>query len=251
MLTHTRSTAEVSPWLLPSAKLDGRTLMDHLWNRLDGMYPGKWRKEFPDAKSIESWQDAWAEAFTEDGITPQDVATGLKACRRLFDWPPSLVEFTKACRPYLIPENAFHDAVRGLAARKRGEMGQWAHPAIYWATVRVGRHDMEHCGYAVVRARWESALVEELSRASWEDIPLPAKALPAPGKTQATNDQANEALQRLSQSAEAVIADRGRDPRRFAKKIMAELAKKGGRRYSPTVVEMARRAMIDLNAGAQ
>lgn len=248
MLTHTRSTAEVSPWLLPSAKLDGRTLMDHLWNRLDGMYPGKWRKEFPDAKSIESWQDAWAEAFTEDGITPHDVATGLKACRRLFDWPPSLVEFTKACRPYLIPENAFHDAVRGLAARKRGEVGQWAHPAIYWATVRVGRHDMENCGYSVLKARWEAALVEELSRSSWADIPQPAPALPAPGKTELTRADVAPEVQKM---VAAVMRLKTRE-RGWAADIIAEHERKGGRKATVTVLAMAKRALgIELKPGEQ
>lgn len=248
MLTRTQSTAEVSPWLLPSAKLDGRTLMDHLWNRLDGMYPGKWRKEFPDAKSIESWQDAWAEAFTEDGITPQDVATGLKACRRLFDWPPSLVEFTKACRPYLIPENAFHDAVRGLAARKRGEVGQWAHPAIYWATVRVGRHDMENCGYSVLKARWEAALVEELSRSSWADIPQPAPALPAPGKTELTRADVAPEVQKM---VAAVMRPKTRE-RGWAADIIAEHERKGGRKATVTVLAMAKRALgIELKPGEQ
>lgn len=249
MTTPTRLMSEVSPWLVPTAKLDGRTLMDHLWNRLDGMYPGKWRKEFPDVESIESWQEAWAEAFTEDGVTPQDVAAGLKACRRLFDWPPSLVEFMKACRPFLIPENAFHDAVRGLAARKRGEVGQWAHPAVYWATVRVGRHDMENCGYAVLRTRWEAALSEELSRGTWGPVPAPAAALPAPDKTAVTTEQAERALKKLTSAAGAVIGDQGRDPKRGAKRILAEMGRKGGRRYSPTVVAMARRA-IESNPGA-
>lgn len=245
-----RSTYDMAAWFAPVPKLDNVSLIVHLWNRFNAMYPGKWTKEFTEEKSITGWLEGWAEAFVEDGLTPNDVATGLRACRRVYDWPPSLSEFMKLCRPFLIPENAFHDAVRGLAARKRGETGHWAHPAIYWATVRIGRHDMENCGYAVLRTRWESALSDELSRGAWEPVPAPAVALPAPDKTAVTTEQAERALRKLTSAAGAVIGDQGRDPKRGAKRILAEMGRKGGRRYSPTVVAMARRAIEQSNPGA-
>lgn len=244
MTTVAHSTCnEGSAWLRPVPKLDGRTLMDHLWNRLDGVYPGKWRKDFPDVEAITSWQEAWAEAFDQDGITPQEVAAGIQACRRLYDWPPSLTEFMKACRPELIPENAFRLAVAGMTARSAGEVGTWPHPAIYWAAVRVGRHDLLNCGYSVMQKRWEAALAEELAMGTWNEVPAPAVALPAPGKGSCSPEVVQAQMNKIMASASAVLNDKGADPKRGARKILDEMAKKGGRRYSPAVVAMAQRAL--------
>src|SRR5690606_18562053 len=107
------STFPLSVWTEPRASLDGISAIRQLFTRLDAMYPVRWRSAFPAAPAIHSWERTWAEALVEEGITPQDVATGLRNCRRLFDWPPSLTEFLRACRPALDPEAAFHQAVAG------------------------------------------------------------------------------------------------------------------------------------------
>lgn len=242
MTTVARSTSEGNGWLVPREKLDGITPIDHLWNRLSGTYGGRWLKDFPDMDSIENWKAAWAEALHEDRVTPHEVAEGLRACRRMFpDWPPAVGEFIQACRPGLIPENAFHDAVKGMTARQRGEIGEWSHPAVYWAATDVGRHDLLNCGYTVMKARWERALAAQLARSEWPPIPVPAPALPAPGTASATREDAEKALRAMG--AGAILMESGRDPRRGAKRILAETGKKGGRQYSPTVIAMAKAAM--------
>lgn len=78
-----------NPWLLRHTKLEGISLMDHLYNRLNGIYPNKFRSNFRDKQAIEDWKQAWAEAFDEEGVSPNDVALGIKNCRRMFDWPPA------------------------------------------------------------------------------------------------------------------------------------------------------------------
>ncbi|QEA10878.1 hypothetical protein [Bordetella phage vB_BbrS_PHB09] len=233
---------------MPMAKLEGISLIDHLWNRLSGTYGGRWNKDFPDMQSIENWKGAWAEAFDEDGLTPQEAAEGFRACRRLYDWPPSVTEFIKACRPYLIPENAFHDAVVGMTARQRGEIGNWRHPAVYWAAVRVGRHDLLHCGYSVMQQRWERALADELALGAWDEVPAPSIALPAPGATQATREEAEQALR--SMGAQAIGNGGKGDPRRGWRRVLAEMKDPKGRRYSPAVVAMARNA-LGLSEGSE
>lgn len=147
----------------------------------------------------------------------------------------------RAFRPGLIPENAFHDAVAGMTVRRRGEMGQWTHPAVYWATARVGSHDLPNCGYSVMQSRWERALSEELSRSEWAAIPAPAVALPAPGATQATPEEAAKALKAMG--AGTILNAFGRDPRRWAKRILAEAQRKGGRVPSLAVLSMAQAAV--------
>lgn len=251
MTTVAQSTPERSAWAVPLAKLEGISLIDHLWNRLSGTYGGRWLKDFPDMQSIENWKAAWAEAFDEEGLTPRDVAEGLRACRRMFpDWPPAVGEFIQACRPGLIPENAFHDAVAGMTARRRGEMGQWSHPAVCWAAVRVGSHDLLNCGYSVMQSRWERALSDELGRGEWAAIPAPAVALPAPGATHATPAEAAKALEAMG--AGAILNQSGRDPLRGWKRVITETENPKGKRYSPGIIAMARNALrLGVDQGAQ
>lgn len=251
MTTVAQSTANRSMWAVPMAKLDGISLIDHLWNRLSGTYGGRWLKDFPDMQSIENWKEAWAEAFDEERLTPQDVAEGLRTCRRMSpDWPPSVGEFIRACRPDLEPEVAFHKAAAGMVARHNGEQGQWPHPAIFWAAVEVGAHDMQHCSYATMKARWERTLNEVLARGEWKPVPAIVKALPAPPVTAAGRAQAEEQMRKIG--ATGIMDQSGRDPLRGWKRIIAETQDPKGRRYSPGVVAMAHNALrLGVDAGAQ
>lgn len=237
------STCE-NAWLVPHTKLEGISLMDHLFGRMNGMYPNKWRANFRDEQAIEDWKTAWAEAFDEDGITPHDVADGIRNCRRMYDWPPSLPEFLRACRPQIQPEVAFHEAVQGLIGRQRGEVGQWSHPAIFYAAVAVGAHDMLNAAYGQIQARWGKALADQLARTSWEPIPAPAPALPAPGATVTKNA---EGLQKIQELAAQAIQPGRRDPKAWARKILAN-----PKAYASISVTMARCAlgMDPLEGGA-
>lgn len=251
MTTVARSTSERNAWAVPLAKLEGISLIDHLWNRLSGTYGGRWLKDFPDMQSIENWKAAWAEAFDEENLTPADVAEGLRACRRMSpDWPPSVGEFIRACRPALEPEVAFYSAVAGMAARHNGEQGHWPHPAIFWAAVETGAHDIQHCSYATMKARWERALNEVLARGEWKPIPAIVKALPAPPVTAASRAQAEEQMRKIG--ATGILSQSGRDPMRGWKRVIAETENPKGKRYSPGIVAMARNALrMDMSQGVQ
>ena len=87
----------VSLWLQIHPTL-GVTMMDHLFNKLDAMYPGRWVACYKNETSVQNWRDTWAEAFDEERILPHQVKAGISECRKLYDWPPSLTEFIKACR---------------------------------------------------------------------------------------------------------------------------------------------------------
>ncbi len=251
MTTVTQSTAERSGWAVPLAKLEGISLIDHLWNRLSGTYGGRWLKDFPDMQSIENWKTAWAEALDDDRVTPQEVAEGLRTCRRMYpDWPPAVGEFIRACRPALEPEVAFYTAVAGMAARHNGEQGNWPHPAIFWAAVETGAHDLQHCSYVTMKARWERALNEVLARGEWKPVPTVVKALPAPPVTAAIRAQAEEQMRRIG--ASGIMNQSGRDPLRGWKRVIAEMENPKGKRYSPGVIAMARNALRhDAGLGAQ
>lgn len=113
------STAPSSCWfdVHPSLNI---SMIEHLYNRLDGAYPHWWAANFSSEESLRNWAESWVEAFEEEGITPKDVAVGLKACRRRYQKPPSCAEFIQACKPFADPVPAYHEAIVGVEARKRG-----------------------------------------------------------------------------------------------------------------------------------
>ncbi len=251
MTTVAQSTPERSAWAVPLVKLEGISLIDHLWNRLSGTYGGRWQKDFPDMLSIENWKTAWAEALDEDRVTLQEVAEGLRTCRRMYpDWPPAVGEFIRACRPALEPEVAFYTAVAGMASRHNGEQGMWPHPAIFWAAVETGAHDLQHCSYATMKARWERALNDVLARGEWKPVPAVVKALPTPPMTAASREQAEEQMRRIG--ASGIMNQSGRDPLRGWKRVIAETENPKGKRYSPGIVAMARNALrLGTDQGAE
>lgn len=110
-------------------------------------------------------------------------------------FPPTLPEFKRLCRPPLDVQEAFYEALAGIVAREQGEVGEWSHPAIYWAAVKVGFFDIKGSGYAAIQKRWETALQAIFDAGAYDPIPAPALALPAPGKGHL---DINEARQRLA-----------------------------------------------------
>jgi len=190
----------------------------------------------------ESWDQKLA------GFNEAQVRRGIAACH-LREWPPTVPEFLRLCCPWMTPEVAYHEAVRGMSARQRGETGEWSHPAVYWAAVGVSSVDLLHSTYGSLKSRWENTLADELSRRTWADIPAPRQALPAPGQTVATQEEAAAAMRRIG--ASKVLSGGGRDPRRWAHKVLAEQQRKGGRRYSMTVLAMAERAVSQPSSEIQ
>lgn len=174
----------------------GISLMDHLYNRLDGAYPGRWRKDFPDPQSIANWEESWAEAFEEEGITPAEVKIGLREVRKRYQWPPSVAEFIQAARPPINFDAAYHEAMSGLAERQAGRLGSWSHRAIYWAAQAMV-HDLLNLGQEQVKARWKKLLADHLARKGLPDVPAPALQLEAPGRSATECAAARQQLARL------------------------------------------------------
>ncbi|WP_025516800.1 hypothetical protein [Bordetella trematum] len=214
-------------------------------NEMRLMYGSKFGQQWQGLTAREL-KDSWDQKLS--GMTEREVRTGLTACLTR-DWPPSLPEFLRLCRPWMNPEVAYHEAVVGMAARRRGDIGTWSHPAIYWAAVAVGTHDLLNSTFSVMRARWEKAFGDEVGKGEWHAIPEVREALPAPGQTQATREEAEAALKAMG-ADKALQKKPGRDARAWAAKILAEQAKKGGRRYPFAVLTMAKRALgLELNPG--
>lgn len=194
------------------------------------------------AKFAQQWEgltprelrDSWNEKLA--GLTEAEIRTALVACLTR-EWPPTLPEFLRLCRPWLDPEIAYRAAVSGMAARRKGNVGAWPHPAVYWAAVDVGG-DLLVQGWQALRGRWEVAYRTQLARTSWDQIPAPTEALPAPGGTLTPQGEGAQHAQRIAGGMTKGPKGSQRD---WAKKILDEQARKGGRRYSQAVLEMARR----------
>lgn len=193
-----------NPWLVPVAKLEGKTLMEHLYGRFNGMYPYLWKANFTDMDAITDWEISWAEAFADEGIKPDDIATGLKGCRTMFPKPPSLTEFLGACRPYLEPSTAFHEAVAGMQTRAKGESFAYSHPAIFFAAIAAGQHDIMNGSYVGMQERWKKALAAQLAKKTWPEIPAPVKALPPPVVSKAEAIKENKKVMQMVEEAVSV-----------------------------------------------
>jgi hypothetical protein len=176
----TLSTSPLSVWLEPHPKLDGLALIDHLFNRLDGMYPHKWRSAFANDHAVANWRMAWAEGFADEGITLEEVRCGLRACRSQ-DWPPSFAEFFKSCRPPIDSGAALIEAVEQMRRRDTND-DAWSHPAIYWAAAKIGSFDLLSRTTKDLEPIWRRELQDQMSKGEWSDIPRRVPALPAPGQ---------------------------------------------------------------------
>ncbi|WP_174936741.1 replication protein P [Burkholderia lata] len=194
----TTSMFKQSIWLEQHPKL-GISLMDHLFNRLDGTYPNRWRISFANEQAVANWRDSWSEAFDEECLTPQMVADGLKACRKSYDWPPSLTEFLKACKPRINVDAAIYEAIEQMRKRQHGK-DTWSNPAIYWAAVKVGEFDMVSQTFSQIKPRFESALKVVLE-GTVLPVPVRVPALSAPGAAISTREYGAQRLQELGASA--------------------------------------------------
>lgn len=220
--------------------------MDHLFNRLDGAYPHKWRSAFPTQQAIDNWCVSWAEEFEDSGIVPADIKAGLKACRTKYDWPPSCAEFIKACRPSVDFLVAYYEAVSGVAARKNGEMGAWSHPAVYWAAVPLA-FDLGQQTYSQMKTRWEQALTEQMARGEWAAIPAPMLALPEPGKTELSREKAAQLAKEYGAEGVAKTATSKTDHKHWAKKIKAR-QKRGDKSLTLIQIKFADEALAGADA---
>jgi len=195
------------------------------------------------AKFAQQWEgltprelkDSWNQKLA--CLDEAQVRHGLVACMTR-EWPPTLPEFVKLCCPWMAPEVAYHEAVRGMSARKRGEIGIWSHPAVYWAAVGVSTVDLLSSTYGSIKTRWEKTLSDELAKGAWPDIPEPRQALPAPGQTLATKAEAAAALKKMG--ADKALDQSGRNARRWIEKWDERMAK--GEQPTPAIAAMLKRA---------
>ena len=206
--------------------------IDALFVKMINFYGSKFTEMWRDT-DIDAVKAMWAHELGK--LSREEVTRGAQALMTL-EWPPSLPQFMKLCRVQIDPQKAFVEALNGLVARDRGEVGVWSHPAIFWAAVSVGGFDMKNSTYLQIQARWRVALEDELAKGDWAEIPKPVVALPA---IKVAADVAQKYLAQLQPfSAES----NGVDHKRWAKRILERHAQ-GDKRLLPIQVSMAQAAL--------
>lgn len=155
-LATTSSTSETlpAPWV---ERLFSR-LNDALGGKMADLYVGRVREDV---------EREWSIGLA--GMTGRELARGVKAAR-LRTFAPNVGEFARLCRPALDPEYAFREAQIGLAARSRGETGEWSHPAVYRAAMTLS-WDVRRKSYREMRYDWDRELTKEFERGWGEDVP--------------------------------------------------------------------------------
>lgn len=112
----------------------------------------------------------WAEELGEYGR--DEIARGV-ASLKTRDWPPTLPEFLKLCRPPIEPTGAHAEACEKYPLHLEGKDVTWSRPEIYWAAVKVGAWNLKNVMYRQLETRWKDAL----ENASREAPPAPRKAI--------------------------------------------------------------------------
>lgn len=200
----------------------------------------KWGKQFADKWSVvdpDKLKRDWGKALY--GLTELEWRRGVAKMNN-FDRPPSQPEFLKGCRPEVNPLTAYYEALEGSRSREQGEVGTWSHPAIFWASVRVSAFELKNQTYSQIRQRWESALAAELAKNSWDEIPAPMFALPAPGKDKLSREQATKMLEELK--FVSGVKPKIIDGKEWARRILQQ-QKEGDKKLTLIQVQFARDAL--------
>lgn len=184
----TTPTSSTSPQL-PASWVEA--LFDRMLLNYGKKFTDQWGSADPDKLYAH-----WARELS--GFSRDELARGVAALEAR-DWPPTLPEFKRMCRPPIDPVVAYYEAVEGVVAREKGEMGKWSHPAIFWASVALA-YDLQHMGYKQIETRWQKSLQDQLEKGEWEPIPQAMVRLEAPGVTKKDKEEAAKQLQNLGAS---------------------------------------------------
>lgn len=186
-ITTSHGTSPVARRALPDA------WVDRLFARFSAMFGRTWASQWEGA-DMASVKAIWAEDLA--GCTAEQIRAGIDALTGAF--PPSLPEFAQLCRGIATgerdPEQDFVAAVRAFGG------GRWPSRAVYWTAVRVGRFDIMGNPWSAVKARWLAAareVGEAQARGQLPDIPDARPALPQPGQTTLTKEDAAKVIANL------------------------------------------------------
>lgn len=208
--------------------------IDALFAKMASIYGNKFLEMWRNV-DMNSVKTTWAQELGK--LSRDELAKGASALITQ-EWCPTLPQFIKLCRTEIDPLQAYYEALNGVVARESGQVGEWSHPAIFWAMVAVGAFDIKNQTYSNIKARWEKCLDEQIARGQWAAIPTPAIGLPAPSKK-----SEKEVAEKYLAETQVIKHDSEKiDHKQWAKKIM-ERQRKGDKTLLPIQVQFAREAL--------
>lgn len=197
-------------------------------------------------KFVDQWSAAEPDKLVEHwgreltGFTPRELRRGVETQKTL-DWPPTLAQFKKLCRPSIDPETAYYEALNQGIAREAGQPNVWSSPAIYWAWRSIGAYDFRSLSYPALKGRWERVLADEVSKGQWEPVPVTAVQIGMNRKATAMSARGTEELTKaISSVMKAPLS--GTDHLRWARKI-DEKVRSGDKSVPILAAKMAREAL--------
>lgn len=171
------------------------TATQHVFDSLKGQLGAKmatlWDGIAPDLVMRE-----WGSGLS--GFRKQELQRGLDACSER-QFAPTLGEFKQLCRPCLNHEWAWLEAGECLRQRDTGALGDWTHPAVFFAAAEMspevrGGDWMRH------KTRWSRTLQRELAK-GWREVPAPAMRIDHDAKVGPPPEGVRTNLNRLLEEA--------------------------------------------------
>lgn len=221
--------------------------MDWLFGEIYGLFGNQFLDKFRSGHTvdgldtgIENMKSIWAVKIRENGLKLSDIKRGIKGCERCKFGAPGWPEFLELCRPTPNVDEALSEALVQLQKRQTGD-DVWSHPAIYWATMKVGYYDMTNLSSSALKPRFASALTAALAG---EIQPVPPMRVAIAAPVQQTEIDLADAKARLAELKSKNIFSmepRG-DQLRWAKSIL-EREKKGDKSVSLLQLNEAKQAM--------
>lgn len=189
-----------------------KTIGDRVHESMQAIYGAsyirQWQSVSP-AKMKEMWEFALSK-FSE-----REIQAGLNGCL-LRKYPPNLPEFLDMCRPQIDFEDAFHQAVAGLSARRQGLVGDWSHPAIYYTAIQMASEVLSGT-YKQHKSRWDSLLSAQLEVLEYDPIPSPPLQL----ETQHTTSSSAKQVVDIKTLVSDALSKKDSDPVGWARRILA------------------------------
>lgn len=203
------------------------TWVERLFDRMAGLYGARfadaWRGTDP-----ERVKRIWAEELA--GFGGEEISRGVQALKTR-DWPPTLPEFLKLCRPPSDPRADWSEACEQMRIRLQGEQkDRWSRHQVYWAAIAIGWHDLNSTSWEQIRTRWGNALAS----ARTDPIPEYRAQLPAPGKQSISREDAEQRVKSLN----VTLGEGKNDYKAWAQRIVAN-----PKNYPHKSLELAKEAL--------
>lgn len=203
-------------------------LLDSMFLDFGSKFTQKWGGVEPEKLVIH-----WCNELK--GFTANEIKRGVEAQKDLPE-PPDLRQFKKLCRPPVDSMKAYYEAIAGLQAREKGEVGVWSHPAIYFAAMPLS-FDLMNQTFSAMKDRWEKAFSAELEKGQWAEIPKPMLAI-----DYKKDEMSKEKAAQFLKSAGVKKPSQRTDHLAWAYKIL-EHHKNGTRIYPAISVQFAKEAL--------